>query len=417
MGKIVARLMLLGIIAAVAYFIVLDKDRPLPSLDEIGSAITSLDVFGGNGAGEETFSPTLKQDAVATNRAKESSSVAGPSEEDPYRVLKTELAQGFQSRESKFTVTHQGNRNDLSENMKDIIRQALHEDDYTAYVLDSYAYTLRSWGNKSTATIEARYRETAEQTAQVNEKVKSVLAEILKPGMNDHEKIKAIHDWVVTNVEYDQSLTYYTAYHAIALGKAVCQGYSLLGYRMLQEAGFDALIAEGSVNTGEHAWNMVKLDGVWYHLDLTWDDPVGATDDKIRYGYYLKTDDELRRDHSWTLTYPEASTHYGDTLNELARNGTTEEAVRYNALKIELGLHWLEDEHTVSGADELQSLIAAAAKSRTMKLEFRYLDGDGFPDALKEAFRQTGSRLGYRASYEPFAGEKWLLVNLHLEYP
>lgn len=336
--------------------------------------------------------------------------------ERPYGKLELELAAGFKERSERFSVSYTGDKKKLSENMTSIIRDALRHDDYSAYILESYIYTIRSWGNKSTITVEARYRETLEQTAEVDRVIDEALAEILRPDMNDHEKVKAIHDWVVTHVEYDQSLNYYTAYNAVSLGKAVCQGYTLLGYRMLDKAGIPVLIAEGTVNTGEHAWNMVQLDGVWYHLDLTWDDPIGVEDDRIRYTYYLKTDEELRADHQWTRTYPEAAVSYADTIETLVQKSGEKDALRYNKLKLSLGLHWLDQAHTVTDEEQLRDKIHTAVRSRTTNLEFRYKDGDAFPEALKAAFDGVGVAVGYRASYEKFGSDDSLLVNIHLSY-
>lgn len=349
---------------------------------------------------------------------------------DELERLELEIAEHFKARSEHFTVSYTGDKQELSDKMTEIVRAALGHDDYTAYILESYIYTIRSWGSRSTIAMEARYRESLEQTAVVDREAAKALAVIIEPGMNDHEKVKAIHDWIVTNVEYDQSLTRYTAYDAVTSGKAVCQGYSLLGYKMLKETGIPVLIAEGTVNTGEHAWNMVQLDGKWYHLDLTWDDPVMKTDsaggtaapvsksadNAIRYNYYLKTDEELRADHGWTKTYPAADTEYADVISGLEQQGEKAERDRFGKLKLALGLHWLEPEYTVSDAEQLRTVIASALESRASSLEFRYAQGDRFPEALKAAFRDVSVAAGYRASYEPFGGDNSLLVRIQLEY-
>jgi hypothetical protein len=344
--------------------------------------------------------------------------------------LEQELAEQFAARAERFTVSFTGNKEELTKQMTDTIRSALRHDDYSAYILESYVYTIRSLGNRSTISIEARYRETPEQTAVVDRAVDEALAAIIKQGMNDHEKIKAIHDWVVAHVEYDQSLKHYTAYEAITLGKAVCQGYSLLGYKMLDKAGINVLIAEGSVDTGEHAWNMVELDGNWYHLDLTWDDPVMAAstgngtsapvasqeEGRIHYNYYLKTDAELRQDHQWTREYPAAGTVYADVLAKLAQQGSDAERSRYSKLKLELGLHWLEAANTIATAEQLRTIVQSALDTRAASLEFRYTDGERFPEALKAAFQKVSIAAGYRASYEPYGKDGSLLVRIKLEY-
>lgn len=353
----------------------------------------------------------------------ESSEPAMAAERDELGELEAQLADRFQSRAEHFTVTFEGDKQELSDRLPDMVREALKQDDYVAYILDSYVYTIRSWGGRSTISMEARYRESVEETAIVDAAVTRALHDIIAPDMNDHEKTKAIHDWIVTHVEYDQSLNHYTAYNAVTLGNAVCQGYSLLGYKMLKEAGIPVLIADGSVDSGEHAWNMVQLDGKWYHLDLTWDDPVitgdagdDSTEPAIRYNYYLKTDEELREDHRWTKTYPAAGSSYLEALQQAGQSGSQSEAAKANKLKIELGLHWLDAENTVSSAEQLRTVIHSAVSSRSGSLQFRYVDGDTFPEALKSAFEGVKTAVGYKASYESYRNDGSKLVNLKLEY-
>ncbi|MHA6483001.1 transglutaminase domain-containing protein [Paenibacillus sp. strain BS8-2] len=412
MRNIITRLLVLGIIVLAAYSLELKMDwfPALAGSDEPVEAISKEPIK------VKKFELTDTGDAEAANIDPSQSAVG--SEEGPYDKLELELAAGFQSRADRFSVSYTGNRKQLSDDMTDIIRAALRHDDYSAYILESYLYTIRSWGTKSTITVESKFRETEEQTAVVERKVDEIIAEILKPGMSDHEKVKAIHDWIVSNVEYDQSLSYYTAYEAVTLGKAVCQGYSLLGYRMLEKAGLDVLIAEGSVNTGEHAWNMVKLDNRWYHLDMTWDDPVGAkSESPIRYTYYLLADDELRRDHQWTRVYPAASSTYADALHVMEQSASAQDARLATKLKLALGLHWLEEENTVRGKDALKHAVSNAIRKGAGSMQFRYTEGSGFPEALKEAFEDAPVAVGYRASYEPYAGEGSLIVSIQLEYP
>lgn len=410
MRHVTTRLLVLGIIVLAAYSLELkldlfpaiaDTDEPAAAVSRDSVKVNKIE------AGAEGAEAAVTQIAAADE-----------DEAGPYDELELELAAGFQSRAERFSVSYTGNRKQLAGNMTEIIRAALRHDDYSAYILESYLYTIRSWGNKSTIAVEAKFRETEEQSAAVDRKVDETLAEILKPGMNEHEKVKVIHDWIVTHVEYDQSLSYYTAYEAVTRGMAVCQGYSLLGYRMLEKAGLDVLIAEGSVNTGEHAWNMVKLDGSWYHLDMTWDDPVGAAADApIRYAYYLLTDEELRRDHQWTREYPAADLAYADALRAMEQSGS-EQVTRLAAkLKLALGLHWMEEENTVRGKDALKRTVAAAIREGANSLQFRYTEAAGFPEALKEAFGDAAVAVGYRASYEPYAGDDSLIVNIQLEYP
>lgn len=224
--------------------------------------------------------------------------------------LINQLASGFQARDTNFKMTFTGKHEEIVARIKGLIQQALNRDDYTAYVLDSYTYKIRTVGRSSTITMIVKYRESSEQTAEVKARSNQVLAAIIKRGMGQEEKVLAIHDWIVRHVRYDESLTRYTAYDAITEGTAVCQGYALLAYRMLTDAGIDTRIIEGRAGHGEHAWNLVQLNGHWYHLDVTWDDPIPDRGDIVGHSYFLLSDAGIRKDHSWTRNYPAAPAAY-----------------------------------------------------------------------------------------------------------
>ncbi|MUT67759.1 transglutaminase domain-containing protein [Paenibacillus sp. NEAU-GSW1] len=343
--------------------------------------------------------------------------------------LEQEMSKHFLERAEHFTIQYDGNKQELADNLQTSIRRSLAKDDYIAYVLDSYLYTIRSWGGRSSIKIEARYRETQEQTAKVEETVRQALADIITPAMNDHQKVKAIHDWIVGRLEYDQSLTRYTAYEALTTGRAVCQGYSLLGYSMLKQAGIPVRIAEGSVKSGDHAWNMVQLDGNWYHLDLTWDDPIIETASQseggnasfsalqpIRYSYYLKTDDELRADHTWVKTYPAADRSYAEELKMLGSSGGEQSREAFAQLKEELGLGWLEADRTVADKRELAQFVRKQLSQKSGEFGFRYEGGDSLAEDLKEAFTAAGVAVGYSATYEPYGTDGSILVKVELSY-
>ena len=194
---------------------------------------------------------------------------------------------------------------------------ALAADDYLRF---TYAGREVGWsGNDGDVTVTFRYAwlTTPEQEALVTAQVAGIVAEIITPGMGEEEREKVIHDWVIGHVTYETSeaddVLRYTAYGALTNGRAVCQGYSLLGQRLLSQAGVTVRIVPGLGNGQGHAWNLVRLCSRWYHLDLTWDDPIrsGPDDGLVRYDYYNRSDDELRRDHEWEAgAYPAAVDPY-----------------------------------------------------------------------------------------------------------
>jgi transglutaminase/protease-like cytokinesis protein 3 len=191
-----------------------------------------------------------------------------------------------------------------------LLKTAINQNDYIHYIVGGYSYSAKqSISTEIQATFSITYLENKAQTIYVTTQVQKILKEIIKPTMNDLQKEKAIHDYIVSHIAYDTSLVNYSAYAALTKGKTVCQGFALLTYRMLDEAGITNRIVEGYAGGISHAWNLVQLDGKWYQLDTTWDDPVPFEKGRIMDTYFNLTDTELQKDHMWIHhNYPAATT-------------------------------------------------------------------------------------------------------------
>lgn len=338
------------------------------------------------------------------------------SSSDQEQIIST-LSNHFINRDSSFTVTIEGDRSDISDQLTGWIDEASSKDDYTRYVLESYSYTTTSWSSHSTVSVEVKYRETLAMTEQVRANVQSILKELEIDNKSVHEQIKLIHDFIVRHVQYDESLTKYTAYEALFEKKAVCQGYALLGYMMYTEAGIPVRIAEGTVDSGEHAWVILQVEDEWFHLDLTWDDPIGQAEDHISYKYYLVSDDKLREDHSWVRIYPAASASYDDLLQLQMKQATNEQnRNQIMALRASLDLHWNDEEYTLTSKEQLQSVIRNATKQREQQLEFRYTDGEHLLDELSKAFKSVNLALSYQVSYSEWSADGDVLVTIQIDY-
>ena len=111
---------------------------------------------------------------------------------------------------------------------------------------------------------------------------------------------KFVTDYIVKNTKYnsDSAANAHTPYAILLTGEGVCEGYALAAYLILKEIGMDVQYVVGDAG-GPHAWNMVKVDGHWYHLDTTWNDPIPDQGSKVRYDYFLVSDKTLLKDHEW----------------------------------------------------------------------------------------------------------------------
>lgn len=206
------------------------------------------------------------------------------------------------------------NADNFNNQIKTLMNDSSTVDDYAlGSILGWTCYTSGS-GYEYDINLQISYVETKAQADSVETQVRQILSQIIKPGMNDFDKEKAIHDYIVSTVAYDTSLTDHSDYGALFnKHTTVCQGYALLCYRMLTDSGINArlVLSDNTSDEDGHAWNMAQIDGKWYHLDCTYDDPVPDVPGRIEYNYFNKTDAEMAVNHTWDRTqYPAASTEF-----------------------------------------------------------------------------------------------------------
>lgn len=124
--------------------------------------------------------------------------------------------------------------------------------------------------------------------------VERVVAQVIQPGMTDFEKALALHDWLTANADYSSHCTFFGPEGVLVYGEGVCQSYADAFGQLLDKVGIaNKPVVSAAMN---HAWNLVQLDGEWYHIDVTWDDPV---DGEERHSYFGLSDALMSQDHSW----------------------------------------------------------------------------------------------------------------------
>lgn len=206
------------------------------------------------------------------------------------------------------------------------VRLAARFDEAIAYDLRDYEFSFKLWHDRIILTFRYNYGQTYDQVRYVDNEVKNIVQTIIHPSMTTHEKIKTIHDYVILHTAYDETKNQdkNTPYHALTEGKSLCGGYSQLTYLLLKEAGVEARIISGQSKNMNHAWNLVKVDNAWYHLDTTWNDPTPDEKGRILYTYYMLPDKAMRKTHHWKNgglnnydnPYPYANSSYVRVLQE-----------------------------------------------------------------------------------------------------
>ncbi|HIW32784.1 MAG TPA: hypothetical protein IAA29_08350 [Candidatus Paenibacillus intestinavium] len=356
----------------------------------------------------------LKVESSSSSSRTGEEKLSSKDSEQIVQYIAKELAEG----RTAIDITIQGNGDDIQNQFANWLQQAIDVDDYIKYTMESYSYSMNSGLSKSEVALTIVYRESHEMSAEVTSYVKQVIKTLELERYSSFEQVKLIHDWIVQHVQYDQSLTRYTAYEAITEGTTVCQGYALLGYRLYSEAGFDVRIVEGSVNTGEHAWNLVKIEGQWYQIDLTWDDPIGQAEDDVSYKYYLVSDTQLAQDHVWKADYPVATMSYQQLLNEqLATADPASEAfITIQQSREQLGYHMEDSSNTIESYEQMKAMVKSAVGAGETELQFRYTGGEQLVDDINKAFKSLNKSLSYQTSYQEWNKAGDYLVTITIEY-
>lgn len=152
------------------------------------------------------------------------------------------------------------------------------------------------------------------------ENINTILSQIesVKNGVianlngSTYDKVLQVHDWIINNLEYDTEMSSEATYNiwgALIDKKAVCEGYAEAFKYILDELEIPCILVVGEAtnsegNTESHEWNYVQIDGNWYAVDTTWDDPivrgVRYVTNSTKHKYFLKGSTEINKNHSPT---------------------------------------------------------------------------------------------------------------------
>ena len=172
----------------------------------------------------------------------------------------------------------------------------------------TYNVFINSGNEANYLAEEFNSKEEIDQAIAQIEQVKNQIVQN-RTG-NTYEDIKMVHDYLVDNISYDSSLSkqnIYNIYGALVNRECVCEGYARAFKYLLDELDIPCVmvIGTGTNSQGEtenHAWNYVQLNGNWYAVDSTWDDPVviggGTASEQSRYKYFLVGREIIDQDHS-----------------------------------------------------------------------------------------------------------------------
>ncbi len=160
-----------------------------------------------------------------------------------------------------------------------------------------------------------------------------IVASYTSRDMPAYMKVLIIHDYIIDHCSYatgsdaETNPIYFTAYGALVNGTAVCDGYASAAEILFSLCGIENQKVMGTSNGTGHAWNMVKIDNEYYHIDVTWDDPVSSSGIQyLIYDYFNLTDSEISADHAWDKSLYHAangtSCSYDNTMKYVKSDDT-----------------------------------------------------------------------------------------------
>lgn len=214
-----------------------------------------------------------------------------------------------------YTVLNNGWENftfycDYDNCIKDV--NEITKDSYLLSNINNFVHPYNSFNriyvttnNFGKVTINVEHLYTEKQIEVINQKVEEIWNREIKDSMTTKDQIKVIHDYIINHTIYDLKRANaiengideatpihesHIAYGPLIEGYAICGGYSDAMAIFLDKMK----IPNYKISSENHVWNFVKLDEKWYHLDLTWDDPVVTTGENLLiHNFFLISTKEL----------------------------------------------------------------------------------------------------------------------------
>ena len=210
-----------------------------------------------------------------------------------YYVINTgaDYADGECTKEYKNCIIDLKNIADDTETLS-VMNNFVHP--YNSFKTISFTYT-----NKGDFSLSIEHVYTKEEIAEINYIVDNKIKDLITTNMTTKDKIKTIHDFVINNTEYDKlkseninDTTYKsnTAYGVLIQGYGICSGYADTISIFLNKLD----IENYKISNTSHIWNLVYVNGLWKHLDATWDDPISEYNAN-RDTYFLISSEDLAK--------------------------------------------------------------------------------------------------------------------------
>ena len=328
--------------------------------------------------------PFLDREESEKETKKEKSNLNSYDENNVDVPLYDVLLEGVLEYEKKIEFNY-----DCTEELFDTYAKVLADHPEIFWATRGSKYSIAEDGDELTVTFSPEYfmsKAEIEAGKKAIEDIKTDILNGVNPNSTDYEKVLYIHDYIINNTVYDTKSAeendgsgkklsdnvYKSAciYGCFVEKKAICTGYSAAFQFLMNELGMESGRVSGSSMDGStvgHQWNYVKVDGEYYYIDLTWDDPVSEDgSDSITYTYFLVDEQELKLTHIFDENAPELDCN-NKRYNYFVQNGLYMEKYSF---------------------DGISSIISRSFADGEVEIKF------SSPEELKKATRQLFDNKG-----------------------
>ncbi len=270
-------------------------------------------------------------------------------------------------------------------------------------VYNNKKYYCKVTVKKAPSAAEQKAKTVEGRRELAKKEIKAIIEREGMEGLSPIEKVKAVHDYLVLNAEYDEENLEkdtlpdqaFEAYGIIIEKIGVCAGYAEAFKMFMDLLGIPCEYVTGQAGGVNHAWNAVTLDGERYHIDTTWDDPVPDRKGYVSYDYFLVDDRTMAIDHTWSfITKPCNGTKYRTYPYEV---------MGIKAETLEEAKVIIEKQYNAGTPDKFDIQVLAK-NTMTEKEILGYLSEIWKKDGDRKYYRYPARKIGQYYLYHYFTG-------------
>ncbi|SDA12400.1 Transglutaminase-like superfamily protein [Ruminococcus sp. YE71] len=293
-----------------------------------------------------------------------------------------------------------------NEDFSDLLSMTVMTSPWSDAMDSKYSVSIAS--DETVESLTAAFSGSSEDSKEHYDAVVKRAYEIAEQAVgydSDYEKLCYIHDTIIFGCQYEPSAPdAHSAYGALIGGKAVCEGYAKAFSLICELSGITALPVSGIAVSPEsgsqpHMWNKVLLDGEWYNVDVTWDDPTGSDDPlNIRYDYLLVSDEYISASHTEKknvfMPEPAAGNSFGSWYYRTGNVITADTDIGQVAARFLNGCFY-------SGSDRTLRIYCEDSETYERVCDEWFGEGSGSFKSMLTSYASLGESISYSFSNEP----------------